>query len=40
MNTPILTIEERNNIDAGAWFSSLSEALRAASLKHFDQTGT
>ena len=32
MNTPVLTIEERNNIDAGAWFSSLSESLRAAIL--------
>ena len=32
MNTPVLTIEERNHIDAGAWFSTLSEALRAAIL--------
>jgi CRP/FNR family cyclic AMP-dependent transcriptional regulator len=32
MNTPILTIEERHNIDAGAWFSSLSPTLRAAIL--------
>ncbi len=32
MNTPILTIEEQNNIDAGTWFSSLSEELRAAIL--------
>ena len=32
MNTPILTIEERHNIDSGAWFSSLSPALRAAIL--------
>src|SRR5918912_3956535 len=32
MNTPILTIEERHNIDSGAWFSSLSPTLRAAIL--------
>ena len=32
MTTQILTIEERNHIDAGAWFSSLSEGLRAAIL--------
>ncbi|WP_374675851.1 Crp/Fnr family transcriptional regulator [Ideonella sp.] len=32
MNTPILTIDERHNIDSGAWFSSLSPALRAAIL--------
>jgi CRP-like cAMP-binding protein len=32
MNTPILTIDEQNNIDSGAWFSSLSEELRAAIL--------
>lgn len=32
MNTPILTIDERHNIDTGAWFSSLSQALRAAIL--------
>jgi CRP/FNR family cyclic AMP-dependent transcriptional regulator len=32
MNTPILTIDERHNIDNGAWFSSLSPALRAAIL--------
>ncbi|HSI59972.1 MAG TPA: Crp/Fnr family transcriptional regulator [Ideonella sp.] len=29
MNTPILTIEERHSVDAGPWFSSLSEALRS-----------
>jgi len=28
MNTPILTIAERHNIEAGAWFSKLSQALR------------
>jgi len=32
MNTPILTIEERHNIDSGAWFSSLSHGLRSAIL--------
>ena len=32
MNNPILTIDERNNIDAGPWFSTLSEELRAAIL--------
>lgn len=32
MNTPILTIEERHNIDAGPWFSSLSHTLRSAIL--------
>ncbi|MBW8777640.1 MAG: cyclic nucleotide-binding domain-containing protein, partial [Burkholderiales bacterium] len=32
MNNPILTIEEQNNIDAGPWFSSLSDELRAAIL--------
>ena len=32
MNTPILTIDERHNIDTGAWFSTLSPALRAAFL--------
>jgi len=32
MNTPILTIEEQANIESGAWFSSLSEPLRAAIL--------
>ena len=28
MNTPVLTIEERHNIEAGAWFGKLSQALR------------
>jgi len=32
MNTPILTIDERHNIDAGAWFSTLSATLRSAIL--------
>jgi len=32
MNTPILTIDEQNNIDSGAWFCSLSEELRSAIL--------
>lgn len=32
MNTPILTIDERHNIETGAWFSSLSSTLRAAIL--------
>jgi CRP-like cAMP-binding protein len=32
MINPILTIEEQNNIDAGPWFSKLSEELRAAIL--------
>jgi len=32
MTNPILTIEEQNSINAGAWFSSLSEELRAAIL--------
>lgn len=32
MNTPILTIDERHNIDTGPWFSTLSQALRAAIL--------
>ena len=30
MNTPVLTIDERHNIEAGAWFSKLSSALRNA----------
>jgi len=34
MNTPVLTIEERHNIEAGAWFSRLSAALRHAILEH------
>jgi CRP-like cAMP-binding protein len=29
MNTPVLTIDERQNIDGGAWFCKLSPALRA-----------
>jgi CRP/FNR family cyclic AMP-dependent transcriptional regulator len=32
MSNPILTIDEQNNIDSGAWFSSLSEELRHAIL--------
>lgn len=28
MNTPVLTIEERSNIEGGAWFSKLSQRLR------------
>lgn len=32
MNTPILTIDERQNIESGAWFSSLSHGLRSAIL--------
>ena len=32
MNTPILTIAERSNIDAGSWFSKLSPSLRNAIL--------
>ncbi|MFT3821503.1 MAG: Crp/Fnr family transcriptional regulator [Rubrivivax sp.] len=32
MNTPVLTIEERQNIEAGAWFSKLSQPLRQAIL--------
>jgi len=32
MTHPILTIEEQHNIDAGTWFSSLSDELRAAIL--------
>lgn len=32
MNTPILTIDERQHIDTGPWFSTLSPALRAAIL--------
>ncbi len=32
MNTPILTIAERPNIDAGSWFSKLSPSLRNAIL--------
>jgi CRP-like cAMP-binding protein len=32
MNTPVLTIDERHNIEAGAWFSRLSQPLRQAIL--------
>ena len=32
MNTPILTIDERHNIESGAWFSSLSPTLQGAIL--------
>ena len=32
MNTPVLTIDERQNIESGAWFSKLSPALRGAIL--------
>ncbi|WP_088281009.1 Crp/Fnr family transcriptional regulator [Ideonella sp. A 288] len=32
MNTPLLTIEERQNIESGAWFSKLSLSLRQAIL--------
>ena len=32
MHPPILTIDERNNIETGAWFSTLSPELRAAIL--------
>jgi CRP-like cAMP-binding protein len=32
MHTPVLTIDERHNIEAGAWFSKLSSALRSAIL--------
>ncbi|MBC7480406.1 MAG: Crp/Fnr family transcriptional regulator [Rhizobacter sp.] len=30
MNPPILTISEQSNIDAGSWFSKLSQPLRSA----------
>ena len=30
MNTPVLTIDERHNIEAGAWFSKLSLPLRSS----------
>ncbi|MBC7941094.1 MAG: Crp/Fnr family transcriptional regulator, partial [Chitinophagaceae bacterium] len=33
MNTPVLTIDERHNIETGAWFSKLSAALRQAILE-------
>ncbi|MCE2914753.1 MAG: Crp/Fnr family transcriptional regulator [Rubrivivax sp.] len=32
MTTPLLSIDEKHNIESGAWFSSLSPALRAAIL--------
>ncbi len=32
MNIPVLTIDERSNIDCGSWFSKLSQALRQAIL--------
>lgn len=32
MNTPVLTIDERLNIESGAWFTSLSHTLRSAIL--------
>jgi CRP/FNR family cyclic AMP-dependent transcriptional regulator len=32
MNTPVLTIDERHNIESGAWFSKLSQPLRNAIL--------
>ncbi|MBX3619196.1 MAG: Crp/Fnr family transcriptional regulator [Rhizobacter sp.] len=32
MHTPVLTIEEQSNIEAGSWFSKLSQPLREAIL--------
>jgi CRP-like cAMP-binding protein len=32
MNTPVLTIDERSNIESGSWFSKLSQPLRQAIL--------
>lgn len=32
MNTPVLTMAERSNIESGAWFSKLSQPLRHAIL--------
>ena len=32
MNTPILTIDERHNIESGSWFSKLSTKLQSAIL--------
>ena len=32
MNTPVLTIDEQHNIEAGAWFSKLSPTLQRAIL--------
>jgi CRP/FNR family transcriptional regulator, cyclic AMP receptor protein len=34
MNTPVLTLEEQRHIDEGAWFSKLSDTLRADILAH------
>lgn len=34
MNTPVLTIDERHNIESGAWFGKLSQPLRQAILDH------
>ena len=34
MNTPLLTVEEKHNIEAGAWFSKLSTGLREGILAH------
>ena len=41
MTNPVLTLDEQHNIDSGAWFSSLSPALRAgilarAVVRHLD----
>jgi CRP-like cAMP-binding protein len=33
MNTPVLTIEERSNIESGSWFSKLSPKLRQSILE-------
>jgi CRP/FNR family transcriptional regulator, cyclic AMP receptor protein len=32
MNTPVLTLDERQNIESGPWFSKLSQPLRSAIL--------
>ena len=32
MNTPVLTIDELHNIEAGAWFGKLSQTLKSAIL--------
>ncbi|MGZ5275878.1 MAG: Crp/Fnr family transcriptional regulator, partial [Caldimonas sp.] len=32
MSPPVLTIDERSNIEAGSWFSRLSQPLREAIL--------
>ena len=39
MNTPVLTIDERQNIDSGPWFSKLSQTLRHAILARREQAG-